>query len=53
MKLSESEIALLKKQIEIQLEEYAEAMKNAEKWFTEWKARQPKGFRCMREEANG
>ena len=49
--MSEDEIALMKKQIEIQLEEYAEAMRNAEKWFREWKARQrTQGFRCMKED---
>lgn len=46
--MTEAEIELMKKQIEIQLDEYAEAMANAERWYTEWKARQPKGFKATR-----
>lgn len=45
---SDEEIALRKKQIEIQLREYAEAMTNAEKFQAEWKSKQPKGFRRTR-----
>ncbi len=49
--MTDAEIALMKKQIEIQLDEYAEAMRLAEKWYREWKARQrTQGFRCMKED---
>lgn len=44
-------IELMKKQIEIQLDEYAEAIAAYEKWMADWRARQPKGFRAAQRKA--
>ena len=46
--MTEPEIALMKKQIEVQLDEYAEAIKAYETWMAAWRARQPRGFRAKR-----
>jgi hypothetical protein len=45
---SDAEIALIKKQIGIQLAEYEQEIKDAAAWFRDWKARERKGFRCVR-----
>lgn len=37
-----------KRNIEIQLLEYEEAIAAAVKWYAEWKSRQPKGFKALR-----
>lgn len=42
---SDAEIALIKRQIEIQLDEHEASLADAVNWYREWKARQPKGFR--------
>ena len=46
--MTEAEIELMKRQIEVQLVEYAEAIDAYAKWMAEWRARQPKGFRAVR-----
>lgn len=46
--LSDAEIALIQKQIEIQLDEYARALNGAVGWYASWKMRRrARGFRCM------
>lgn len=50
--MTEIEIKLMKKQIEIQLDEYAEEIRAYDKFMAEWRARQPKGFRAKRRKAD-
>ena len=44
---SDEQIALLKRQIEIQLAEYEAAIVAAVKWHQGWKAKRYTGFRCV------
>lgn len=48
MSETDSQIELRKRQIHIQLKEYADALAAYEAWMTAWRARQPKGFRANR-----
>jgi hypothetical protein len=49
---SDPEIALIKKQIEIQLAEFEQEIRDAWAWYQGWKARErAKGFRSVRAEA--
>jgi len=43
--MTEAEIDLMKRQIEIQIRERAEAIAAAAAWYREWKA--GRGFRCV------
>lgn len=43
--MTETEIELLKKQIEIQLEEYQRALGEAVAWHRNWRLN--RGFRCV------
>ncbi len=45
---SDAEIALRKRQIGLQLEEYQQAIGAAVTWHQDWKAKRPKGFRAAR-----
>ena len=47
MTREEENIEGMKRNIEAQLAEYEQAMDNARRWYLEWKARQPKGFRSV------
>lgn len=44
-------IDFIKRDIEIQLEEYKTALKDFAQWMREWKARQPQGFRAVKRRA--
>lgn len=44
----DSEIELRKRQIDVQMKEYEQAMADALAWHRDWKARRPKGFRATR-----
>lgn len=50
--MTETEIALMKKQIETQLDEYAVALDAYDAWMAAWRLRQPKGFRAKRRRVN-
>lgn len=39
------DVEAMKRNIEMQLQEYAEAINKAVAWHRDWKQRQPKGFR--------
>lgn len=52
MTREEENIDGMKRNIEEQLREYAEAMDKARRWYSEWKARQPKGFRSVIKQEN-
>jgi hypothetical protein len=45
------EIAQIKASIAIQLDEFEQAIRKAVTWHSQWKARQPKGFRALRRQA--
>jgi hypothetical protein len=47
----DAEIAQIKTSIAVQLDEYEQAIKKAVTWHSQWKARQPKGFRALRRQA--
>jgi hypothetical protein len=40
--------ALRKQQINAMLDEYEREIARYRKWFAQWKARQPKGFKAIR-----
>lgn len=44
----DSEIELRKRQIDVQMAEYEQAINEAVTWYRGWKDRQPKGFRATR-----
>ncbi len=46
--MTDAKIELMKKQIEVQLDEYEAAIVAYDKFMAEWRARQPKGFRAKR-----
>lgn len=46
--LGDEEIDAIKRNIDAQLKEYAEAINGASSWMAAWKARLPKGFRGPR-----
>lgn len=51
--MTEHEIEAMKRNIEAQLTEYAQAINDAKSWYQKWQLRQrAKGFRCVQENQN-
>jgi hypothetical protein len=49
--MTEQEIEAIKRNIEKQLDEYEQAIRDAAGWSASWKARQPRGFRINEKSA--